>query len=258
MSTTTSTEIVSSTPADDSRPTPDRRRRLFVVLGVVAVLALVTDQLTKMVALDVLADGESRPFVGDFIRLKLIGNPGAALSLGAGNTWVMTGIALAVLVAIIVVARQLGSLAWAVALGLLLGAAVGNLTDRFVRPPGGGQGHVVDFIDYNRWFIGNVADIWIVSAACLVVLLALLGIGVDGRRDHGRAATATATEPQSGETTTGETTTGEASGQTIDDTTARTTGATTTNGETDMTQQTGGTPDAPETHEARRHGGDHA
>ena len=104
----------------------------------------------------------------------------------------MTGIALAVLVAIIVVARQLGSRAWAIALGLLLGAAIGNLTDRFARPPGGGQGHVVDFIDYNRWFIGNVADIWIVSAAGLIVILALLGIGVDGRRDAGRDAPAVA------------------------------------------------------------------
>ena len=52
-----------------------------------------------------------------------------------------------------------------------------------MRPPGGGQGHVVDFIDY-RWFIGNVADIWIVGAAGLVVVLAMVGIGVDGRRDR--------------------------------------------------------------------------
>ncbi|HET9632851.1 MAG TPA: signal peptidase II [Terrabacter sp.] len=176
--------VTSPDPADDSRPAPGRRKRLFVVLGVVAVVAYVTDQLSKVVALDVLADGEPRPFFGQLIRFKLIGNPGAALSLGAGNTWVMTGIAIAVLVAIVVVARQLGSRAWAIALGMLLGAALGNLTDRFVRPPGGGQGHVVDFIDYNRWFIGNVADIWIVSAAVLIVLLAMLGIGVDGRRDH--------------------------------------------------------------------------
>ena len=183
-------ETVSSTTADTSRPTPARRKRLFVVLGVVAVLAYLSDQLSKLVALNVLADGEPRPFVGEFIRFKLIGNPGAALSLGASNTWVMTGIALAVLVAIIVVARQLGSRAWAVALGLLLGSAVGNITDRFVRPPGGGQGHVVDFIDYNRWFIGNVADIWIVSAAGLIVVLAMLGIGVDGRREHREAAPA--------------------------------------------------------------------
>lgn len=172
----------SPSSADRSRTTPQRRRRLFGLLAVVAVLAYLSDQLTKQVALDVLADGAPRPFIGDLIRFKLIGNPGAALSLGAGNTWVMTGIALAVLVAIVVVARQLGSTAWAIALGLLLGAAVGNLTDRFVRPPGGGQGHVVDFIDY-QVFIGNVADIWIVSAAALIVVLSLRGVGVDGRRD---------------------------------------------------------------------------
>ncbi|MGO4603090.1 signal peptidase II [Terrabacter sp. 2YAF2] len=195
---------MSSRTAEENRPRPDRRGRLFVVLGVVAVLAYLTDQLSKIVALDVLADGEPRPFVGELIRFKLIGNPGAALSLGASNTWVMTGIALAVLVAIVVVARQLGSRAWAVALGLLLGAAIGNLTDRFVRPPGGGQGHVVDFIDYNRWFIGNVADIWIVSAAGLIIILALLGIGVDGRRDHGRGASPDATHDETTHETTHE------------------------------------------------------
>jgi signal peptidase II len=178
---------------DSGRPSARRRRRLFALLALVAVTAYVTDQVSKAVALNALGDGLPRPFIGDFIRLKLIGNPGAALSLGAGNTWVMTAIAVGVLVAIVFVAKGLGSRAWAIALGLLLGAALGNLTDRFVRPPGGGQGHVVDFLDYNRWFIGNVADIWIVSAALLIVLLALLGIGVDGRRDRDvRAAKAQA------------------------------------------------------------------
>ena len=96
----------------------------------------------------------------------------------------MTIIALAVLVAIVYVSKDLGSRAWALALGLLLGSALGNLTDRFVRPPGGGEGHVVDFLDYNGWFIGNVADIWIVGAAGLIIVLALLGVGVDGRRER--------------------------------------------------------------------------
>lgn len=183
----------SAAPSSTHRPAPGphdpaRRRRLFIVLVVVAVLAYASDQASKLVALDLLADGRSRPLLGDFLRLKLIGNPGAALSLGASNTWVMTVIAAVVLVAIIFVARNLGSRAWAVALGALLGSALGNLTDRFVRPPGGGQGHVVDFLDYNGWFIGNVADIWIVAAAVLIVLLAILGIGVDGRREHGRTA----------------------------------------------------------------------
>lgn len=173
-------------PPAHSGPAP--RRALFVVLVAVALLAYASDQVTKAIALDRLSDGQPHPFIGELIRFKLIGNPGAALSLGASNTWVMTVIALGVLVAIVFVAKGLGSRAWAIALGLLLGSAVGNLTDRFVRPPGGGSGHVVDFIDYNRWFIGNVADIWIVTAACLIVLLAVLGIGVDGRRDTAKRA----------------------------------------------------------------------
>ncbi len=165
------------------RPT---RRRHFWLLGIVAVAAYASDQISKIVALNTLADGQSRPFIGDFIRLKLIGNPGAALSLGANSTWVMTIIALGVLAAIIFVARDLGSRGWAIALGLLLGSAIGNLTDRFARPPGGGQGHVIDFLDYNRWFIGNVADIWIVTGAILIVLLSLRGIGIDGKREGAR------------------------------------------------------------------------
>jgi len=175
---------------DSARPSPTRRRRLFLLLAAVAVLAYASDQMTKAIALDRLADGQPRAFLGDFIQLRLIGNPGAALSLGAGNTWVMTIIASAVLIAIVYVSKDLGSRAWALALGLLLGSALGNLTDRFVRPPGGGEGHVVDFLDYNGWFIGNVADVWIVGAAGLIVLLALLGVGVDGRREHRNAAAA--------------------------------------------------------------------
>ena len=76
---------------------------------------------------------------------------------------VMTLIAAGVLCAIVVRRQRSGLEGLGPALGLLLGAALGNLTDRFVRPPGGGQGHVVDFLDYNGWFIGNVADIWIVG-----------------------------------------------------------------------------------------------
>jgi signal peptidase II len=67
---------------------------------------------------------------------------------------------------------------------MLLGGSVGNLTDRMVRAPGPGRGHVVDFIDYFGLFIGNIADIAIVGAAVLIGVLALRGIGVDGKRPH--------------------------------------------------------------------------
>ncbi|MGL5911899.1 MAG: signal peptidase II, partial [Phycicoccus sp.] len=62
----------------------------------------------------------------------------------------------------------------------LLGGAVGNLVDRVFRAPGPGRGHVVDFIDYSGWFVGNVADIAIVGAAGLVAGLSWRGIPVSG------------------------------------------------------------------------------
>jgi signal peptidase II len=97
-------------------------------------------------------------------------------------TWVFTLAALVVSIVILRVAPRLGSRGWSVALGLLLGGALGNLADRLLREPGVGRGHVVDFIAYGDLFVGNVADIAIVAAAGLIILLSLRGIGVDGSR----------------------------------------------------------------------------
>lgn len=158
------------------------RRHLVAVLAAVAVTVLALDQVTKALALAHLTEGERTPLVGDLLGLQLMRNPGAALSMASGMTWVFTVAAVGVSIVVVRVADRLGSRAWAVALGLLLGGAVGNLVDRLVRPPGFGVGHVVDFIAYGDWFIGNVADIAIVAAAVLIVLLTMIGIGLDGRR----------------------------------------------------------------------------
>ncbi|TPG12589.1 signal peptidase II [Pedococcus bigeumensis] len=173
--------------ADESpsttRPTPNRRG-LFGLMAVTAVVAYLLDQVTKALALAHLEPGSPVDIVGEFIRLNLIRNAGAAFSIGNGATWVLTLIAFGVLVVIIRTARRIGSRGWAVTLGLLLGGSLGNLTDRMTREPGPGRGHVVDFIDYFGLFIGNVADIAIVGSAVAIGLLALRGIGVDGRRPH--------------------------------------------------------------------------
>lgn len=173
------------TAADESTSTPDPRRDrsgLFRLLVLTAVVVYVADQLTKVLALRSLNPGEPVDVFGELIRLNLIRNAGAAFSIANSATWVLTLIAFGVLVFIIRTARRIGSRGWAWALGLLLGGSVGNLTDRMTREPGPGRGHVVDFIDYFGLFIGNVADIAIVSAAVLIGVLALRGIGVDGVR----------------------------------------------------------------------------
>ncbi|MBM0205377.1 signal peptidase II [Micromonospora sp. STR1s_5] len=84
--------------------------------------------------------------------------------------------AAAAVVAVTVVAWRVASRAWAVALGLVLGGAVTHLLDRLFREPGFARGHVVDFIDYAGFFVGNVADIALVVGVGIIMLLNVRGI----------------------------------------------------------------------------------
>lgn len=176
------TDVVPEAAADGDPVSAERRRRLITWTFVLAALVLVVDQLTKWWAESALVlGGDPKPLIGELLQLRLIYNPGAALSIATGMTWVLTIVVVVVVVVIVRAIRRIGSTGWAVALGLLLGGALGNLGDRFFREPGFARGHVVDFIDYGV-FVGNVADIAIVAAAVLIVVLSFRGIGLDGRR----------------------------------------------------------------------------
>jgi signal peptidase II len=183
MQATTGTPL-----SDESEPaagrTGGRRRPLLKVWVGVAVLAYVLDQLTKWWAQHSLTVGVPRPLVGDLLRLDLTHNAGAAFSVGTGYTVVLTGVALVVVVACLRLAGRLGSRGWAVALGLLLGGALGNVTDRMVRSPGPLRGHVVDFLQLPHWPVFNLADASICVAAVIVMVLSVRGIRVDGSRDR--------------------------------------------------------------------------
>lgn len=159
-----------------------------MLLTSLTVGVLLLDQLTKVVALRELSETERVPLVGDLLGLRLVFNPGAALSIANGQTWLLTVVATVVVVVVVRASRRLGSRGWAVALGLLLGGALGNLVDRFFREPGFARGHVVDFLAYGNVFVGNVADIAIVGAAGLIMLLAVRGIALDGTREDATTA----------------------------------------------------------------------
>ena len=165
-------------------PTHPRRRALLIALFSIAAVVLVLDQASKAWALDALADGERRHLIGDLLGLKLVFNPGAALSIATGMTWLLTLVATVVIVVVVRASRRIGSRAWAVALGLLLGGALGNLVDRFFRSPGPLRGHVVDFLSIGWWPVFNVADPAVVGGAILLVALSLFGYDFDteGRR----------------------------------------------------------------------------
>jgi signal peptidase II len=162
---------------------PDRRRR-GVVLAWVAVFVLAADAITKAIVVAHLREDQPVHLIGNVLELWLTRNSGAAFSVGTGQTIVFTLIAIAVIVAIVRTARRLYSLGWAIALGLLLGGAAGNLADRIFRAPGLFRGDVVDWIGVTpRYYpIFNLADSAIVCGGILIVVLAMRGYHLDGTR----------------------------------------------------------------------------
>lgn len=161
-----------------------RGARALIVLASVAIAAYALDQFSKFLVESNLTLGEQVRVLGDVLVLHFVKNPGAAFSLASGSTWIFSILAAVVVVVIIVFARKIRSLGWAVVFGLLLGGVLGNLTDRLFREPSFGLGHVVDFIS-TPWMlpaIYNVADICIVTSMGLFILLTLRGINMDGTR----------------------------------------------------------------------------
>lgn len=149
---------------------------LFRWVLLLAAVVVVVDQVTKWWAVSALTGEEPVRVIGELIQLRLLYNPGAAFSIGTGFTWVFAVFAGVAVIAIAYVARRVRSRAWMVALGLLLGGAFTHLLDRLFRQPGFARGHVVDFIDYAGFFVGNVADIALVTGMALTLLLSLRGV----------------------------------------------------------------------------------
>ncbi|MBG0856046.1 signal peptidase II [Streptomyces spinoverrucosus] len=162
-------------PAEPSRG----KRRIAVLFGVAGV-AYALDLISKMIVVAKLEHHEPIEIIGDWLRFEAIRNAGAAFGFGEAFTVIFTVIAAAVIVVIARLARKLYSLPWAIALGLLLGGALGNLTDRIFRSPGVFKGAVVDFIAPKHFAVFNLADSAIVCGGILIVLLSFKGLDPDG------------------------------------------------------------------------------
>jgi signal peptidase II len=175
-------------PATDSRAKASASRlsiRVLVVLALVALGVYALDQTAKYFIVKNLTEGQQVNVIGTFLQFHFVKNSGAAFSLGTGMTWLFSIVAAAVAVFIILYARRIRSFAWSILFGLLLGGTLGNLSDRLLRPPHFGEGHVVDFIqviDFPAIF--NIADSAIVISMGLFILLTILGVRLDGHRAH--------------------------------------------------------------------------
>ena len=156
----------------------------MLLLLLVAAAVVLLDVLTKVVVVASLDPGERVTAVPGLLWVTLTRNSGAAFSLGQGATVLLTAVAVTVVVVIVRTASRLRSAWWAVALGLLLGGATGNLVDRMLRWPGPFRGHVVDWIQVPHWPVFNVADSCVVVGGIMIVCLAALGVPLDGQPDR--------------------------------------------------------------------------
>ena len=161
------------------------------------------EQLTKYLTVTELAGRPPVRLFGGAVYLVAVRNSGAAFSLGTNYTFVFPVVAVIVIGWIVWMATRLRSLGWAFALGLVMGGALGNLTDRLFRAPGPLLGHVVDMVslfdDAGRvWPVFNAADSALFAGVLLLVVLELTGRRRDGTQVSARTTPSTDRDSSAG------------------------------------------------------------
>lgn len=146
-----------------------RHGRSAAVLFAVAAAIWILDRASKLWVERSLVGRPPITLIPGLLDLRFTTNPGGAFSLGRTTPWIFVAASILVSLAIVVTAFRHSSVATSVALGLVLGGAIGNLTDRVLRGPRL-SGHVVDFIDVHLWPVFNLADSAIVVGAAVLAI----------------------------------------------------------------------------------------
>ena len=162
------------------------RRRRWAVFLTIAIVVILLDQLSKgwIDANFVLASpypvpggSQPTPIIGDFVRIAKSYNTGGIFGL-FGNSALILAVASTFVIGMIVVYQwregmRPGGWLLTIALGLLLGGALGNFLDRIRHE------HVIDFVDMGigtwRWYTFNVADAAISIALVLLIIITIFG-----------------------------------------------------------------------------------
>jgi signal peptidase II len=150
---------------------PARPRAISGLSVAVAALVIAIDHATQWWALHAL-DDRNIDLVWK-LRLNLVHNQGGAFGLGSKYAPLFALAALALVLVLFRSSLGFDSLVARIAVGMVLGGAVGNLLDRLFRDGSGFLGgRVVDFIDIQFWPVWNVADMGISCGAILLALFA--------------------------------------------------------------------------------------
>ena len=146
-----------------------------ILAGIIMVFSIVSDQLTKFWAVDVLKNGESIKLIGNFLRFTYAENKGAAFSILQNQMWffiIATIVMLVILAYIYFKTKNITQLS-RLSISMIAGGAIGNFIDRLRL------GYVVDFIDvrfgsFYNFPIFNIADSFVVCGTFLMIILILL------------------------------------------------------------------------------------
>ncbi|GAA4254065.1 signal peptidase II [Dactylosporangium darangshiense] len=172
---------------DRTEPGTRPRTRAWAVFGLVAAAIVAIDLAVKQWTTSTIANGEPVKLFGGLIYVIYTRNSGAAFSMLRDQTWIFPLVALGVICWLFWMIKGTVSTAWAIALGLVLGGAAGNLGDRLFRAPGPFQGHVVDMFSFlddhaGHFPVFNIADSALTVGVILAILLEFTGRRRDGSR----------------------------------------------------------------------------
>jgi signal peptidase II len=146
-----------------------RPRALTLALYATAAVAYLLDRLTKMWAEGALAGRAPLEVIPGVLSFNYTTNSGGAFGLGRSAPWLFATATVAVSLVIVVMSFRMSRPVVAMSLGLILGGALGNLTDRIANGPAL-SGHVTDFIDFHVWPVFNLADSAIVLGSVVLAI----------------------------------------------------------------------------------------
>jgi len=144
-----------------------------------ALLVAVADQVSKLWILDLFAGGPAPIEVAPFFNLVLTWNRGMSFGLfnsdNALNALIFTAVAAAIVTGLVLWLRRVEQTLLALAIGLVIGGAIGNVIDRLLPS----RHHaVVDFLDFHlagwHFYVFNLADAAISVGVGLMLIDSLL------------------------------------------------------------------------------------
>ena len=142
------------------------------MIFLICILVIVFDQLSKVVLSSILTLNQSISIINNCFHLTLIHNTGIAFGMLKGSSNI---ILIVTIIGLILIARSLKNdflkdnlvnkkvlFIRKVAIGFILGGAIGNMIDRFR------VGYVIDFLDFRIWPVFNLADSFITIGAVIL------------------------------------------------------------------------------------------